>query len=144
MDILYVSRNPNEVFEPGSQQTKTYSTYKQTTHTFHPRSHKSPSTSRMPLRANLHRHSCISPCTPASNAFPDTPVRNHRTALVRTTVREDKSASTSWRNRAFGRGIVSTHGRGCGDLDPMLLPLPMSCAGSSSVSTGKSCWSHAR
>jgi hypothetical protein len=34
---------------------------------------------------------------------------------VRTTVREDKSASTSWRNRAFGRGIVSTHGRGCSD-----------------------------
>ena len=116
----------------------------------HPGSRQSPSTSRTPLRANLRRHSCITPCTPASNAFPDTPARNHRTALARTTISEGKrgsSASTSRKNRTFGRGIVSTRsGCGCGrgDPDPTPAPLPTSWAGSSSVSTGKSCWSSAR
>ncbi len=115
---------------------------------FHPGSRQSPSTSRTPLRANLRRHSCISPCTPASRAFPDTPARNHRTALARTTVSEGKhgsSASTSRRNRAFGRGIVSTRS-GCVCGDPDLEPLlpTTSCAGSRSVSIGKKCWSSAR
>ena len=79
-------------------------------------SRHSPSTTRTPLRANRRRHSCISPCTPASRAFPETPARSQRTVRARTTLsagRCGSSTSSSRRKRAFGRGIVNTR-KGCG------------------------------